>query len=99
MTQQFKFGDMVRHKEYGIGVVTTGMPNNQELYVDFNHPIAHKSYYYPAEELELIPHPDTVRLEILGRIVIEAKGEKFDLDECRQQLDAIRLRQENPPCE
>ncbi|EGY53107.1 hypothetical protein [Neisseria shayeganii] len=91
MTQQFKFGDLVRHKETGnIGSV-----------VDFKFGVVvalHGDTHldtFGEDELELIPHPDTVRLERIGRLTVESMGMKFDLDEYRRQIDTTIQKEKN----
>lgn len=87
MTKQFKFGDMVRHKKYGIGVISYTKEGATDFYVS----VSYKSGFtarIKRKYLELIPHPDTVRLERIGRLAVEAMGMKFDLDEYRRQIDA-----------
>lgn len=65
MTHQFKFGDMVRHKKYGIGVISYVKEGNIDFYVSFKDD-SHFDAWINAENLELIPHPDTARLDWLA---------------------------------
>lgn len=63
MTHQFKFGDIVRIKETGY----TGSV------IDFKFGVVVASHgdtsidTFDSDELELIPHPDTVRLDWLAK--------------------------------
>lgn len=60
--QQFKFGDLVKRKSDGaVGVVVD--TKFQPVWVVFEGRVA--SDFYDDEEFELIPHPDTVRLDWL----------------------------------
>jgi len=63
MTQQFKFGDRVRDKTLGLGECVVINASDDAVYVmntrgDYN-------VVARPEHLELIPHPDTVRLDWL----------------------------------
>lgn len=94
MTQQFKFGDMVRHPDFETPCVfirqyydaETGEKTWAEVFNDDE--CETQTRMVTHENLELIPHPDTVRLERVGRLAVEAMGMKFDLDEYRRQIDA-----------
>lgn len=64
MTQQFKFGDRVRDTALGLGECVVINASENSVYVmnergDYNA-VAH------PETLEIIPHPDTVRLEFVA---------------------------------
>ena len=65
MTQQFKFGDIVRIKETGY----TGSV------IDFKFGVVVASHgdtsidTFDSDELELIPHPDTSRLEFIEKVI------------------------------
>ncbi len=64
MTQKFKFGDLVRCEDYrSIGVVISVNDHRKTAEIFFNgiNITRHKH----MENLELIPHPDTVRLDWL----------------------------------
>ena len=65
MTQQFKFGDIVRIKETGytgsvidlkFGVVVA---SHGDTSIDT----------FDSDELELIPHPDTSRLDFIEKVI------------------------------
>lgn len=63
MTQQFKFGDIVRRKSDGAtGVVIH--TQFQSVWIVIKGNTTSDADY--AEEFELIPHPDTVRLEFVA---------------------------------
>lgn len=65
MTQQFKFGDIVRIKETGY----TGSV------IDFKFGVVVASHgdtsidTFDSDELELIPHPDTSRLDFIEKVI------------------------------
>ena len=91
MTQQFKFGDIVLHKETGqkgsvidfkFGVVVALHGDTHIDTFDYN-------------EIELIPHPDTVRLDWLedpankiGNIILPTECMEQHLDSMRDAIDA-----------
>lgn len=78
MTQQFKFGDRVKRKSDGaVGVVVD--TKFQSVWVVFEGSAV--SDFYDDDEFEIIPHPDTVRLEF---IAAECDS---TLDELREVLD------------
>lgn len=63
MTHKFKFGDRVIDKTMGLGECVVINSFENAVYV-----INEKGYYNTValpESLELIPHPDTVRLEFV----------------------------------
>lgn len=69
MTQQFKFGDHVRYKDNEnpvLGVVLEeANPGNGLITVQFIDDA--EPELVGSEDLELIPHPDTVRLDWLAK--------------------------------
>ena len=66
MAQQFKFGDRVRHKEHGESVVVWTTDDTADQWVEVAYQNG-KANAYPNTDLELIPHPDTVRLDWLAK--------------------------------
>lgn len=62
MTQRFKFGDIVRRKSDGAKAVVIHAQFNSVWFVLEGNTVTNADY---AEEFELIPHPDTVRLNWL----------------------------------
>lgn len=46
-------------------------------------------YQFKRHNLTLIPHPDSIRLEKLGRRDAARNGGKFDLDAYRREIDRI----------
>lgn len=75
---QFKFGDLVKRKSDGaVGVVVD--TKFQSVWVVFEGSAV--SDFYDDDEFEIIPHPDTVRLEF---IAAECDS---TLDELREVLD------------
>ena len=95
MTNQFKFGDMVRLKTLEtseiIGLVVK--ISHKYIWVVFdNHEAADVCN---AEEFELIPHPDTVRLDWLadrnnqsGSVLLPRECVEKHLDSLRDAIDA-----------
>lgn len=66
MTQQFKFGDRVKRKSDGaVGVVVD--TKFQSVWVVFEGSAV--SDFYDDDEFEIIPHPDTVRLDYIERVI------------------------------
>ena len=66
MTQQFKFGDLVKRKSDGaVGVVVD--TKFQSVWVVFEGSAV--SDFYDDDEFEIIPHPDTVRLDYIERVI------------------------------
>lgn len=64
MTQQFKFGDIVRRKSDGaIGVVIHAQFQSVWFVLKGNT-VCNADY---AKEFEIVPHPDTARLDWLAR--------------------------------
>ena len=64
MTHPFKFGDRVCHKEHGESVVVWTTDDTADQWVEVAYQNG-KTEAYPNTDLELIPHPDTVRLDWL----------------------------------
>lgn len=66
MTQQFKFGDFVKRKSDGaVGVVID--TKFQSIWVIFEGSVLYD--FYDDDEFEIIPHPDTVRLDYIERVI------------------------------
>lgn len=66
MTQQFKFGDRVKRKSDGaVGVVVD--TKFQSIWVVFEGSVV--SDFYDDDEFEIVPHPDTVRLDYIERVI------------------------------
>lgn len=93
MTQQFKFGDRVRDKTLGLGECVVINASDDAVYVmntrgDYN-------VVARPEHLELIPHPDTVRLDWLadpankiGKVILPTECVEQRLDSMRDAIDA-----------
>lgn len=88
MTQQFKFGDRVRDKTLGLGECVVINASDDAVYVmntrgDYN-------VVARPEHLELIPHPDTVRLDYLlfneYAYLIGRYGKRYGIG--RDEIDA-----------
>lgn len=63
---EFKFGDRVKRKSDGaVGVVVD--TKFQSVWVVFEGSVV--SDFYDVEEFNLIPHPDTVRLDYIERVI------------------------------
>ena len=98
MTQQFKFGDIVLHKETGqkgsvidfkFGVVVALHGDTHIDTFDYN-------------EIELIPHPDTARLDWLadpankiGSVILPTECVERHLDSLRDAIDAAMQLEED----
>ena len=91
MTQQFKFGDIVLHKETG----------QKGSVIDFKFGavvVLHGDTHietFDYDEIELIPHPDTKRLDWLadpankiGSVLLPAECVERHLDSLRDAIDA-----------
>lgn len=66
MSQQFKFGDMVKsrmHPNKTLGLVVDAGSNQYSYIIRWEHTKGVSQEH--TESLELIPHPDTVRLDWL----------------------------------
>ena len=63
MTQQFKFGDRVKRKSDGAVGVVAGISFQSVLVFFEGNSVS--GFYDDDDEFELIPHPDTVRLDWL----------------------------------
>lgn len=93
MSQQFKFGDRVRDKTLGLGECVVINASDDAVYVmntrgDYN-------VVARPEHLELIPHPDTVRLDWLadpanktGSVILPTECVEQHLDSMRDAIDA-----------
>lgn len=66
MTNQFKFGDIVRRKTDGASGVVVDT-KFQSVWVVFEGSVV--SDFYDDDEFEIIPHPDTVRLDYIERVI------------------------------
>ena len=104
MTHQFKFGDLVRRKTDGAtGVVVDTKFNVQSVWVVFEGSVV--SDFYDDDEFELIPHPDTVRLDWLadkhnkiGSVLLPTECVEKHLDSMRDAIDeAMRLTESDNP--
>lgn len=102
MTQQFKFGDRVRHKEHGESVVVWTTDDTADQWVEVAYQNG-KANAYPNTDLELIPHPDTVRLDWLadhdqhiGNVQLPAECVACNLHSMRDAIDmAMQMQPEN----
>lgn len=91
MTQQFKFGDLVKRKSDGaVGVVVD--TKFQSVWVVFEGSVV--SDFYDAEEFEIIKHEDTVRLDWLankhnktGSVLLPRECVEKHLDSMRDAID------------
>lgn len=88
MTEKFKFGDLVEVKGYeGLkAVILSENTSNGEYPVYIGSDID-EIFHFPTEELTKLPHPDTRRLEYMGKLVAESMGMKYDAAEHRRQID------------
>lgn len=96
MTNQFKFGDIVRRKSDGVTGVVIHMQFQSVWFVLKGNLTVNADY---AEEFELIPHPDTVRLDWLadkhnkiGSVLLPRECVEKHLDNMRDAIDvAMKL--------
>ena len=97
MTQQFNFGDRVRYKDEEnpvLGVVLEeANPGNGLITVQFIDDA--EPELVGSEDLEYVPHPDTVRLDWLadptnkiGSVLLPAECVEQHLDSLRDAIDA-----------
>lgn len=100
MTQQFKFGDLVKRKSDGaVGVVVSISFKSVLVFFDGNA----ASSFYDADDFEIVPHPDTVRLDWLadrhnkiGSVLLPRECVEKHLDNMRDAIDAaMRLPADN----
>ena len=92
MTQQFKFGDRVKRKSDGaVGIVVSISFKSVLVFFDG----AAVSSFYDADDFEIIPHPDTVRLDWLadkhnkiGSVLLPRECVEKHLDNMRDAIDA-----------
>lgn len=66
MTHEFKFGDRVKRKSDGAVGVVAGI-SFQSVLVFFEGNSV--SGFYDDDEFEIIPYPDTVRLDFIERVI------------------------------
>lgn len=100
MTQQFKFGDRVKRKSDGaVGIVVSISFKSVLVFFDGSA----VSDFYDDDEFEIIPHPDTVRLDWLadkhnkiGSVLLPRECVEKHLDSMRDAIDAaIKLPTDN----
>ena len=92
MTQQFKFGDRVKRKSDGaVGIVVSISFKSVLVFFDGNA----ASSFYDADDFEIVPHPDTVRLDWLadkhnkiGSVLLPRECVEKHLDSMRDAIDA-----------
>ena len=101
MTHKFKFGDRVIDKALGLAECVVINASGKSVYImnergDYNA-VAH------PETLEIVPHPDTVRLDWLadkhnkiGSVLLPRECVEKHLDNMRDAIDAaMKLPVEN----
>lgn len=103
MTQQFKFGDRVKciPMPESIGVVLSEVDEYGYVNVMFDDALEVEDF--PVSGLELIPHPDTVRLDWLadrdnriGNVQLPAECVACNLHSMRDAIDmAMQMDKEN----
>ena len=92
MTHQFKFGDRVKRKSDGaVGIVVSISFKSVLVFFDGNA----VSSFYDADDFEIIPHPDTMRLDWLadpankiGSVLLPTECLEQHLDSLRDAIDA-----------
>nr|DAE07719.1 MAG TPA: hypothetical protein [Podoviridae sp. ct8mF2]DAJ52224.1 MAG TPA: hypothetical protein [Caudoviricetes sp.] len=67
MTQQFKFGDLVKDTALGLGECVVINVSENSVYI-MNERGDYNAVAQP-ETLEIVPHPDTVRLDYIERVI------------------------------
>ena len=70
MTQQFKFGDMVKsrmHPNKTLGLVVDDGSNQYSYIIRWEHTKGVSQEH--TDSLELIPHPDTLRLDFIEKAI------------------------------
>lgn len=104
MTHQFKFGDHVRYKDnenpvFGV-VLEEANPGNGLITVQFIDDA--EPELVGSEDLECIPHPDTVRLDWLadpankiGNVLLPTECVEQHLDSLRDAIDAAMQLEED----
>jgi hypothetical protein len=66
MAHKFKFGDRVKRKSDGaVGIVVSISFKSVLVFFDG----AAVSSFYDADDFEIVPHPDTVRLDYIERVI------------------------------
>jgi hypothetical protein len=92
MTHQFKFGDLMRRKSDGATGVVIHAQFQSVWFVLKGNLTVNADY---AEEFEIIPHPDTVRLDWfadkhnkIGSVLLPRECVEKHLDNMRDAIDA-----------
>ena len=103
MTHQFKFGDRVRYKSpesklRGFVASTRNRGQNKIIVAFEGEDWLH---HCSCENLELIPHPDTIRLDWLadpankiGSVILPTECVEQHLDSLRDAIDAAMQSEE-----
>ena len=93
MAHQFKFGDLVKDTALGLGECVVINVSENSVYV-MNERGDYNTVAQP-ETLEIIPHPDTVRLDWLadkhnkiGSVLLPRECVEKHLDSMRDAIDA-----------
>ena len=104
MTQQFKFGDMVKsrmHPNKTLGLVVDAGSNQYSYIIRWEHTKGVSQEH--TESLELILHPDTVRLDWLadrdnhiGNVQLPAECVACNLHSMRDAID-MAMKLPEPP--
>lgn len=100
MTHQFKFGDLMRRKSDGATGVVIHAQFQSVWFVLKGNLTVNADY---AEEFEIIPHPDTVRLDWfadkhnkIGSVLLPRECVEKHLDNMRDAIDAaMQLQADN----
>lgn len=90
---KFKFGDIVKNDRYGIGVVSFVKEGNIDFYVSWKDG-KEFSCWILQDELDLIKHPDTRRLDWLanlntktGQVLLPKECVELNLHDMRAAID------------
>lgn len=89
---KFKFGDRVKRKSDGaVGIVVSISFKSVLVFFDGNA----VSSFYDADDFEIVPHPDTVRLDWLadkhnkiGSVLLPRECVEKHIDSMRDAIDA-----------
>lgn len=84
---KFKFGDVVRHKGTQEIFVVSDFGEDDGFLAAMSKQTA-TVWDVKADELELIPHPDTERLDCIGALVAGSFGQPYDPGQYRAEIDA-----------
>ena len=105
MTRQFKFGDRVIDTALGLGECVVINVSENSVYIMIMNERGDYNTVAQPETLEIVPHPDTVRLDWLadkhnkiGSVLLPRECVEKHLDSMRDAIDsAMELTSGNKP--